>query len=314
MKLNPYICKIPTYNYTYMTQLIDTKKTGLFHLLAILTVGVWGTTFISTKVLIENGLHPQDIFFLRFGIAYIGIWAISPKKLLANNVRDEFLLFLSGLTGGSLYFLTENTALSFTQTTNVSFIICATPLLTTMLSRVVDKQTSIGKAVIIGSLTALMGVALLIFNGSFVLRLSPLGDFLTLCAALSWAFYSLLIQRMSYKYNTTFITRKVFFYGILTALPFILLHPFDYPAELFSRPVVWMNLAFLGILASLICFALWSVILKKLGTVQASNYLYLNPLFTMIAASLILHERITLYAICGVVLVLAGVFLASRKG
>ena len=74
-----------------------------------------------------------------------------------------------------------------------------------------------------------------------------------------------------------------------------------------------MNLAFLSVLASLICFVVWNIILKQLGTIQASNYLYLNPLFTMIAASLFLHEQITLYALCGVILVLGGVFLASRK-
>ena len=286
---------------------------GLFHILAILTVGVWGTTFISTKVLIENGLHPQDIFILRFTIAYLGIWIISPRKVFANNLRDEFLLILSGLTGGSLYFQTENTALSFTQTTNVAFIICATPLITAIIARLGKQKEPVGKYFMSGSLAALTGVALLIFNGSFVLKLSPLGDFLTLCAALSWAFYSIIISKLSYRYNATFITRKVFFYGIVTVLPFFMINRFNYQPELFLRPAVWMNLAFLGVLASLICFVVWNIILKRLGTIQASNYLYLNPLFTMIAASLILNERITIYAICGVILVLAGVFLSSKR-
>lgn len=289
-----------------------TESSARFHLLAILTVGVWGTTFISTKILIENGLSPQEIFLLRFLLAYIGIWFISPRRLFSNHWKDEFLMFLAGLTGGSLYFLTENTALQLTQTTNVSFIICSTPLLTTFLSLLSDRNETADCRLIIGSLLALTGVGLLIFNGSFILRLSPLGDFLTLLAAFSWAVYSMVIRRVSHRYSASFITRKVFFYGILTVLPLFLIHPFHFPLSGFAKPAVWMNLLFLGILASLICFVVWNIILNKLGTIRSSNYLYLNPLFTTIAAFLFLSEQLTLFALAGVGLVLGGVFTASR--
>ena len=106
-----------------MTGLYNAK----YHILAILTVAVWGTTFISTKVLINNGLTPHEIFFIRFVIAYIGIWFISPRRIFSECVKDELTLLAAGLTGGTLYFITENTALQFTQTTNVAFIICITP-------------------------------------------------------------------------------------------------------------------------------------------------------------------------------------------
>ena len=114
-----------------------------YHILAILTVAVWGTTFISTKILINNGLSPQEIFLLRFIIAYIGIWFISPRKIFSDSIKDELTMFAAGLTGGTLYFLTENTALKFTQTTNVAFIICATPLLTTGLSLLTDRNKKV---------------------------------------------------------------------------------------------------------------------------------------------------------------------------
>lgn len=298
-----------------MQQSVNTAQgTGRYHLLAILTVAVWGTTFISTKILIENGLSPQEIFLLRFVIAYVGIWLLSPRKLLADSWKDELWFLLAGLTGGTLYFLTENTALSLTQTTNVAFIICTTPLLTTGLSLLLYRQEKAGKGLLAGSLVALAGVGMLIFNGSFVLKLSPLGDVLTLCAGVSWAIYSLIIRRLSGRYPSVFITRKVFFYGILTVLPVFAVHPFNFPAEGFLRSAVWMNLLFLSVLASLACFVTWNVVLKRLGTIQSSNYLYLNPLFTTVAAHLFLQEQLTVYAVAGVLLVLGGVFVAARKG
>ena len=198
---------------------MHTTKNYIYHLIAILTVGIWGLTFISTKVLIEHGLSPQEIFLLRFLMAYLGIWFISPRKLFADNWKDELWLLWGGVTGGSFYFFTENTALEITLATNVAFIVCTAPLLTTILSLLIYKKEKATAGLVGGSLLALVGVALVVYNGHFILKISPLGDFLTLLAAFSWAFYSLIMKKMSGRYRTTFITRKIFFYGILTILP-----------------------------------------------------------------------------------------------
>ena len=243
-----------------MTSLHNAK----YHILAILTVAVWGTTFISTKVLINNGLTPHEIFFIRFVIAYIGIWFISPRRIFSENVKDELTLLAAGLTGGTLYFITENTALQFTQTTNVAFIICITPLITTAMSLWVNKDSKVNK--------------------------------------------------LSKKYNSVFITRKVFFYGALCVLPTFVVNPPSFPVEGFLRHEVFFNIMFLSVLASLVCFVVWNVVLMRIGTIMSSNYLYLNPLFTTVAASIFLDETLTGYAVAGVILVMLGVYIAARKG
>ena len=286
---------------------------GYYHLIAILTVAIWGLTFIATKVLINHGLTPQEIFFYRFLIAYIGIWAISPKHLFADNLKDELWLVAGGVFGGSLYFFTENTALGITQASNVAFIICTAPLLTTILSLLFYKSEKATKGLIYGSLLALIGVGLVVFNGSVVLKLSPVGDLLTLLAALSWAFYSLVIKRMTGRYPTVFITRKIFFYGVLTILPAFLIHPWNFDIVRLLEPVILFNLLFLGVLASLICFVVWNVVLKQLGTIRASNYIYLNPLFTLVGSAFLLGEQLTIVALMGAMLILGGVYWAGKK-
>lgn len=87
-----------------------TKPSVWFHLMAAVTVAIWGTTFVSTKVLIGYGLSATDILFYRFIMAYICIWFFSPRILWAKSWRDEGVFVLLGLTGGHL-FLAENTAL-----------------------------------------------------------------------------------------------------------------------------------------------------------------------------------------------------------
>ena len=267
------------------------KKNILFyHIIAIIIIAIWGVTFISTKILINNGLTPHEIFLLRFIIAYTGMWFMSHHKLFADSIKDELLLLAGGITGGSLYFLTENTALAHTLVTNVSFIVCTTPLLTTLLFIAADKSTHASRRLITGSIVSLIGMGAVVYNGSFILKLSPIGDMLAFMAALCWAFYSLIMKDLFNKYNTSFITRKIFFYGLLTILPAFLFIPWDFPLDKLSIPAVYGNLLFLGFIASLICYAVWNVVLKHLGTVKATNYIYLNPLFTLTGSILILDE------------------------
>ncbi len=290
------------------------KGNHLWHAVAVCISGVWGITYISTKVLITGGLMPQEIFFLRFLIAYIGMWVLSRSRLFADSWKDELWLLLGGITGGSFYFLAENTALGITLATNVAFIICTVPLLTAILSILFYKQERATRGLIGGSLLALVGVALVVYNGNFVLKISPLGDFLTLLAAFSWAFYSLIMRRLLARYTTVFITRKIFFYGVLTILPAFLWHPWQFPLSGLLRPVIITNILFLAVLASLVCYVVWNMVLKRLGTVQASNYIYLNPIFTLIGSMLMIGERPTPVALLGAAFILCGVYIAEKKG
>lgn len=284
-----------------------------YHILAFLIVVVWGTTFVSTKVLINNGLTPIDIFVCRFALAYALVWIVSPKKVFANSLSDELCLAALGVTGGSLYFLAENFALSYTNTSNVSLIVCTTPIFTYILLALTSKDERMNRWQIGGSLLAFAGMALVVLNGRFVLKLSPLGDVLAFAAAWSWAFYSLLMKRLMGRYSSKFINRKIFFYGLLTVAPVALAHGFTLTYDIVSTPQVFMNLIYLGVVASMICYILWNVVLKNIGVVNASNYIYLNPVVTVITAAALINERITVFAIIGMVMILGGLFLAERK-
>jgi len=290
------------------------KNKLAYHILAISIIAIWGVTFINTKFLIINGLNPQEIFLLRFILAYIGIWTFSPHKLFTDNWRDELTTLMLGITGGSLYFWAENTAIQYSLVNNVAFIVCNAPLLTLFLGMAFSKEIRATKNIVMGSLISLIGVALVIFNGSFILRLNPIGDFLALVAAGAWAVYSLLMRGLTNRYNVTFLTRKVFFYGILTILPAFLIKPWQFPLENLAEPVIWMNLLFLSIIAALICFVLWNIVIRELGALSSANYIYLSPVSTMIASAIFLQEPVTWISIAGSILILSGLFIVSKRG
>lgn len=288
-----------------------------YHIVAFLTVAVWGTTFVWTKLLIINGLSPAQIFTLRFIIAYVLLTGFSlwrgRHKWLSDNWRDELTMMALGLTGGSMYFLTENESLRFTTATNTSLIVCSCPLFAMLIIALFYRSERFSARQVWGSIVALAGMAAVVLNGHFVLHLSPLGDTLAFSACLCWALYTLLMKPVMGRYPAMFITRKVFFYGILTILPYYIFVP-DMPSwDVLMRPEVALNLLFLGSVASMLCYLTWSWCMKGLGAVVCTNWVYVNPITTIIAAWLILDEQITVYFLIGSILIIMGMYLSSKK-
>ena len=219
-----------------------------------------------------------------------------------------------GITGGSVYFLAENAAMLYTTATNTSLIVCSCPLFAMLLVAIVYRHSEhISRLQALGSVIACLGMAVVVLNGHFVLHLSPLGDMLAFAACLCWAVYSLFVKPATERYSSLFITRKVFFYGLVTIIPYYFFVPGFPTWEVLMRPEVLWNLLFLGVIASMLCYVLWNWVISKLGTVVATNWVYFNPITTIIFAWWLLHEQITVWFLLGTVLILWGMFLADRK-
>ena len=223
-------------------------------------------------------------------------------------------MIVLGITGGSVYFLAENAAMLFTTATNTSLIVCSCPLFAMLLFAIVYRHSEhISRLQAFGSVMACLGMAVVVLNGHFVLHLSPLGDLLAFAACLCWAVYSLLMKPATEHYSSLFITRKVFFYGLLTIIPYYFFVP-GFPSwDVLLRPAVLWNLLFLSVVASMICYILWNWVISKLGAVVATNWVYFNPITTIIFAWWLLHEQITVWFLIGTVLILTGMYLADKK-
>lgn len=283
-----------------------------YHVLALVTAAVWGSTFVSTKILLTNGLSPAQIMVIRFSIAYLLILLLSHRPLFSRKLSDELLMIGAGITGGSLYFLAENSALIYTQASNVAIIIAVTPLLTAIAAHFFSRGERFSRTLATGSVIALAGVVLVVLNGRFVLHLNPKGDMLTIAAAVLWALYSIIIVRLQRRYSSLFITRKVFFYGIVTLLPYLFIHEAALDFGLLLRPAVIGNLLFLGLIASFACYWAWNAAIARIGSVNASNYLYLNTVVALITSAIALDERITVTALIGTALIMLGVAVCEK--
>lgn len=286
----------------------------MYHVGALIAVTAWGGSFICTKVLLNSGLSAVEIYLCRFLLAYIFTLLICPRPFLSRSVRDELLFFLCGVCGGSVYFIAENVAVEYTLVSNVSLIVTLSPLLTTIIVAVMYKSERISKGVVIGSLIALGGVACVIFNSSMNLEVNPIGDLLSLLAAICWAVYSVILRPLTSTYSTWFITRKTFFYGLVTALPFLLLDKTHMSFSMLLSPEVFGNLLFLGLFASLVSYLLWGSAVKHLGAVKTGNYLYFCPIVTLILSAWLLSEKVSIVGYIGCALILGGVIASEKIG
>lgn len=264
--------------------------------------------------MVDGGFSPVEVFIYRFTLAYLLILLLTFKKILSNNWKDELQLFLCGMCAGSIYFVTENYALKFTSTGNVSLLGSISPIFTTILIAVIYK-VRIAPPVIFGSIFAFAGVGCVVFSHGEGFEISPKGDLLALNASLSWAIYAVVIKRLSPIYSSLFITRKLFFYGVVTALPLLLMQ--NAPLRIatlfdFGQLQYGLNFLFLVLICSVAGYLVLNESMKILGSVTANNYLYLQPLVTMVAAYFILGEEIYPLGYIGCVMIIGGLVISDK--
>ena len=286
------------------------KLTG--HLSALLTILIWGTTFISTKLLLAD-FQPVEILFGRFLIGLAALILVCPRRLRGTSRRQELTMAAAGLCGICLYYLLEDIALTYTLASNVGVIVSVAPFFTGLLSHLLGREERLRPSFFVGFAAAMAGICLISFSGA-QLELDPTGDLLSLLAALIWSVYSLLTREISrYGYPTLLTTRRMFCYGIVFMLPALAVFGFHPDLSLLADPVPLLDLLYLGLGASALCFVTWNLAVKVLGAVKTSVYIYLIPVITVVTSVLILHEPITPLAGLGIVLILAGLFLSEGR-
>lgn len=295
-----------------MTQIHNTRG----HLLAFFTILVWGTTFISTKILL-NDFTPVEILFIRFAMGTLFLILLYPHRFKPEKRSHEVYFILAGFTGILLYYLLENIALTMTTAGNVGILVAVAPFFTAILSRLFFKTEKVGKTFYLGFIVAIIGIAIISYNGSTNIEINPLGDILSILAAIMWAFYSNITKKISsFGYNTIQTTRRSFFYGLVLMIPFLFIMDANLSLGSLIRitePMNLANLIFLGLGASAVCFVTWGLAIKYIGAIKTSVYIYLGPVITVITSAIVLKERITFLLIIGITFIIIGLLLSESK-
>ena len=288
------------------------KKIFIGHTFACLVVLFWGMTFVSSKVLLAD-FTPVEILFDRFVIATAVLLVFAPKALKFISLKAELYAAGVGLFGVTLYFVFENTALVYSNASNVSLIVSTTPFFVALFNRLIDKEQHLGGFFFLGFVIAMAGIACLSLS-SLKLELNPLGDILALGCALVWGLYNLYFSKLhAMGISTLYITTKSFFYSVLLTLPCMLVYGYDFKSDALLKPVNIVNYMFLAVIASSVSFLIWNKAITCLGVVKTNVYIYAVPAVTAVGAIICIDEKLTEYTLLGMILAIAGLVISQIK-
>lgn len=283
------------------------------HILGVFTAVIWGTTFISTKLLLGE-MAPIEVLIYRFIAGYFVLVLVCPKPLKFTGLKEELWYLAAGLSGVTIYFLFENVALTYTLAGNVGVIVSTAPMFTAILAFLFLKEERPKKYFFLGFLVAMSGILLINYNGRVSMKLNPKGDFLALGAAFVWAVYSIIIKKhLNMGENMIAATRRIIFYGLISMIPFGFLMGFSFEPVKLMQPEVIGNLLFLSIGATSICYIIWNWTVQELGAVKASVYIYIVPAITIVASAVFLGEIPGIVTITGAFLTIIGLLLSEKK-
>lgn len=288
---------------------IRNKEHKLGHTLALGSVFIWSSLYVSVKILLEV-FNPLELLFLQSILGYIILWIAKPKTLKIP-LKNEIFFALCGLFGITIYNLFLNLAMEKTLASNVSVIITTAPLFAGIFSFCFKLEKPYLNF-FLGFVISIVGVYLLSFNEA--LKINPLGDILAIISAAGWGAYAVLVARvMNLKYDIFLTTRRILFWGIIFMIPSFLWLDFAPNLSALKEPKIALNLFFVALFASALCFIMWNKATNLIGVVRTNIYVYLTPVFTIIASIVVLDERLSLVACLGVGLVLLGVIVAESR-
>jgi len=280
---------------------------------ALGAVFIWGLTFVPSKIALAE-MGPFTLAALRFCVALaILLPTLSRSRLSSDELRQLPWRTLAtlGFTGVALYFGFQNLGLARTSATEAGLISGSVPAVTAALSALVLRER-LPIPRILGIAGSMAGVAVMILGSSPSGGGSLAGDLLMLVSAVAWAIYTLTNKEIGGKVPDGFLLVSTIAFGALFLAPAAV---FEVATAGFGPISLdgWLSVLFLGLGGSAAAFFCWNAALRRLDASEASTYINLVPLVTVLSAALMLGERPAPSQLLGGALVIAGVYLAGRE-
>ncbi len=284
---------------------------------ALATVGIWGATFVATKVALRE-VSPATIVWLRFsmGIVILGFAAIRRNELTPPSLRDWPLLALLGFIGVAFHQWLQSNGLQTAAATTTAWLVATTPVFIALLSWV-SLRERLGALQWAGILVAAMGVLVILGRGNLqsLWSAGPMnrGDLMVMLSAPNWAVYTILSRRLLLRMAPS----KMIFYVMLAGWCFITVWAVGFgpgTGEIgLLSPTGWLAIAGLGVFGSGLAYVMYHDALHVLPASQLGVFLNLEPVVTMLLAAPILGEPVTIVVLLGGVMIVGGIYLVNRR-
>ena len=286
-----------------------TDKSYKFTILMLFAMLFWAGGWSALKILTES-VGVEVLTFWRFVIMFVSFIPIlfiikvplrlpkkSIKHILSSSILNIFFMFFAYLG------VKHSTAGS-----GGVIITVMSPLFTFVLSLFILKQAH--------TKLQYIGLAIGLIGGAIMLNIHNLnafntGEFYFILAAITWAVVTLIAQKSHLHINT--IHYSFFIASISMIILFFLTLPYDTSIIFNQDKKFWISLLYLGIFGQTIATTIFMIASGKLGSTQASSFMFLVPIFALIIAYLVLGETIKLNIVIGGTISLIAVYFINKK-
>ena len=284
--------------------------------LIFVTPALWSANYIAARTSV-GVLEPHMLAFLRWLVAFCVMLPIAwPALRRAPRAwrREWKQMTVLGALGmwicGAFVYIGGQT----TVAVNIGLLYAISPVMVAALSAPLFGER-LTPAQVLGIALALTGTVTVIAKGSVANILAvqfTRGDLWVVAAMLSWTAYALLLRRWSSALDTFARLTVTTFFGLLVLLPFTIAEGLAYgwPTPSWQAAGLVLVVALLPGLGAYQCYAYMQ---RELGTSHASLSLYLGPLYAAGVSWLLLGERPGWYHAVGALLILPGIWLATRR-
>lgn len=284
-------------------------KQTLCHLCAFLTVLLWSTAYVGSKVVVVS-FTPGAMGFLRcFSATIVLVCMAFAKRLAPPRMRDWPWFFLSALFGLALYLILFNKGFASIGATTSCVIVAASPVISAVLASFIfgEKLAPLGWASIGLAFCGILIMAL--WEGSMNINA---GVVWTAVASFIFAVYNLLQRKLSLSYDPPTVTAYTFVMGTILLSPFL----GEAMAESRAAPEAHtIILLLLGVFPSAVAYLLWVKALSLAPkTSYVVNYMFLTPFLSLMLELAVLRQWPDAGAILGGIVILGSLALFAVAG
>ncbi|MCG8339627.1 MAG: DMT family transporter [Proteobacteria bacterium] len=273
---------------------------------------LWASSFIALKTAFTV-YDPMVVIFGRMIIALIFILLfLKPLRNIQFRKHDfKYLLFL-GFCEPCLYFVFEAIALKNTSASQAGMVTATLPLIVAIPAWFFLKEEMTARK-ILGFTLAVGGVVLLSI-GSDVTENAPnplFGNFMEFMAMVAASGYIITMRYLSTSYSSLFVTSFQAFIGSIFFLPLLALPTTTLPTSFEILPV--LAIIYLGIFVTFGAYGSYNYAISKIPASQATAFINLIPVFTLVMGVLILGDKLTLMQGIAIVIVFLGIYVSQMK-
>lgn len=273
----------------------------------------YGTNPLFTLPLYSMEVGTNSVLFYRYAFAVIiyGIWLKCFKKISLNiSLKELFPVTILGILF-SLSSLTLFEAFKYIEAGIACTILFIYPVMVAVLMAIFFKE-KLTKTVLSAIALTSVGI-LLLYNGKPDSCLNLHGVGIVLTSALMYALYIVGVKNI--KTVRRINSAKMSFYVMLSGmLVYIYNLKFCTQLQILDKPFAWVLVICLALFPTIISIETITIAIKLIGSTKTAILGAVEPLTAIFFGVLLFHEQLTVRIVCGVMLILLGVFLiVTRK-